>query len=158
MYNKKICETLLESPNITALVAAFDAKAFNDTGSLKSYLAGGNKINNFHRQNKPKMPRLKYLTKHMAYIFLKFHICFFLSVLIKTKHTANMGGGMKTLKHKASTMFQLAYHGCKNLTYKSKTHQVKCTQVVATARITIHMCVIFSESNANNCRAKGCEV
>jgi len=98
MYNKKICETLLECPNITALVAAFDAKAFNDTGSLKSYLAGGNKINNFHRQNKPKMPRLKYLTKHMAYIFLKFHICFSLSVLNKNQTHCKYGWWHEDIK------------------------------------------------------------
>jgi len=37
-------------PTITALVAAFDAKAFNCTELLKSYLAGGNRIINFHRR------------------------------------------------------------------------------------------------------------
>jgi len=31
--------------------------------------------------------------------FCKLHICLFLSVLIKTNHTAHMYGGMKTLKH-----------------------------------------------------------
>jgi len=35
----------------------------------------------------------------MAYVFYKFHICFFLSVLKKNKHTAQMLGGIKTLKH-----------------------------------------------------------
>jgi len=37
-------------PTITALVAAFDANAFNCTELLKSYLAGGNRIINCHRQ------------------------------------------------------------------------------------------------------------
>jgi len=36
----------------------------------------------------------------MAYVFYKFHICFFLSVLKKNnKYTAHMLGGIKTLKH-----------------------------------------------------------
>ena len=39
----------------------------------------------------------KCLTIHMAYVFYKFHICFFLSVLRKIKHTAHMCGGMKTI-------------------------------------------------------------
>jgi len=34
----------LECPTATALVVAFDAKAFNDTEFLKSYLTGGNRI------------------------------------------------------------------------------------------------------------------
>jgi len=37
-------------PTITALVAAFDAKAFNCTELLKSYLAAGNRIINCHMQ------------------------------------------------------------------------------------------------------------
>jgi len=37
---------------ITALVAAFDAKAFNCTELFKSYLAGGSRIINCHRQTK----------------------------------------------------------------------------------------------------------
>jgi len=37
-------------PTITAFIAAFDAKAFNCTDLLKSYLPGGNRIINCHRQ------------------------------------------------------------------------------------------------------------
>ena len=37
-------------PTITAFVAAFDAKALNRTEMLESYLAGGNRITNGHRQ------------------------------------------------------------------------------------------------------------
>jgi len=37
-------------PTITAFVAAFDTKALNCTKLLKSYLAGGNRIINCHRQ------------------------------------------------------------------------------------------------------------
>jgi len=43
-------KSLPECPRITALVAAFDAKAFSDTELLKSYLDGGNKIIKFCRQ------------------------------------------------------------------------------------------------------------
>jgi len=39
-----------EVPQITAFVAAFDAKALNCTELLESYLAGGNRIMNCHRQ------------------------------------------------------------------------------------------------------------
>jgi len=35
---------------ITVFVAAFDAKVLNCTELLKSYLAGGNRIINCHRQ------------------------------------------------------------------------------------------------------------
>jgi len=40
----KSYKSLLECPRITALVAAFDAKVFNDTELWKSYLGGGNMI------------------------------------------------------------------------------------------------------------------
>jgi len=46
--------SLVECPTITALVAAFDAKAFSDTELLKSFLAGGNRIINFCRQTNRK--------------------------------------------------------------------------------------------------------
>ena len=41
---------ITEVPTITAFVAAFDAKALNCTGLLESYLAGGNRIIECHRQ------------------------------------------------------------------------------------------------------------
>jgi len=53
-WSIKNLQSLLESPTITALVAAFDAKAFNDTKLLKSCLAGGNRIINFHRKTNRK--------------------------------------------------------------------------------------------------------
>jgi len=37
-------------PKINALVSAFDAKAFNCTKLFKSYLAGGSRVINCHRQ------------------------------------------------------------------------------------------------------------
>jgi len=43
-------KSLLNCLTITALVAAFDAKAFNCTELFKSYLAGGSRIINCHRQ------------------------------------------------------------------------------------------------------------
>jgi len=46
----KTSKSLPESPTITAFVAAFDVKAFSCTVLLKSYLAGGNRIINCHRQ------------------------------------------------------------------------------------------------------------
>jgi len=41
-------------PTITAFVAAFDAKAFNDTELLKSYLDGESRVINFCRQTNRK--------------------------------------------------------------------------------------------------------
>jgi len=41
---------IAEVPTITAFVAAFDAKVLNCTELLESYLAGGNRIINCHRQ------------------------------------------------------------------------------------------------------------
>ena len=41
---------IAEVPTITAFVAGFDAKALNCTELLESYLAGGNRIINCHRQ------------------------------------------------------------------------------------------------------------
>jgi len=41
---------IAEVPRITAFVAAFDAKALNCTEFLESYLAGGNRIIDCHRQ------------------------------------------------------------------------------------------------------------
>jgi len=38
---------------------------------------------------------------------------------------------------------RLAYHDCKNLAHTSKTHQVKRTQMVATAIFTIRVFALF---------------
>jgi len=78
-------------------------------------------------------------------LFYKFHICFFLNVLKKIKHTARIGGGIKTLNHNVRTKLRLAYHGFKNLTHTSKTLQVKRIQMVATAMLTISAFVTFSD-------------
>ena len=50
----KIFKSLLDCPTITAIVAAFDAKAFNDTYLLKSYLAVWNTVMNVCRQTNRK--------------------------------------------------------------------------------------------------------
>ena len=41
---------IIQVATITAFVAAFDAKALNCTELLESYLAGRNRIINYHRQ------------------------------------------------------------------------------------------------------------
>ena len=41
---------ITEVPTTTAFVVAFDAKALNYTELLESYLAGGNRIINWHGQ------------------------------------------------------------------------------------------------------------
>jgi len=64
----KVFKSLLECPTITALVAAFDAKRFNDMDLLKSYLAEEEDYW-FPQTNQTKTARLKYLTKHVAYVF-----------------------------------------------------------------------------------------
>jgi len=48
------CKSLLECLTITALVATFDPKAFNDTELWKSCLADGNTIINFDRLTNQK--------------------------------------------------------------------------------------------------------
>jgi len=57
--NRKLCSEstviekfsiIAEVPTITAFVAAFNAKALNCTELLESYLAGGNRIIDCHRQ------------------------------------------------------------------------------------------------------------
>ena len=54
VWSMKISKSLLECSTITVLVAAFDAKAFNDTELFESCLAGRNRIINFCRQTNQK--------------------------------------------------------------------------------------------------------
>jgi len=82
----KNSKSLLECPTITALVAAFDAKAFCDTELLKSYLAGGSRIINACRQ----ISRKRYgemIDKTHGLSFYKFHICSVLSYLCSKNQT-----------------------------------------------------------------------
>ena len=89
---------LLECPTITALVAALDAKAFNDTELLKSYLAGGNRDYQFLQANQPKKSRLNTVyDKTYRLHFLQVSHLFFLICDKKNKHTAHMRSGIKTL-------------------------------------------------------------
>jgi len=70
--------------------------------------------------NQPKTPRL-YLKNHIACVFLKLHICFFLSVLKTTKHTAHMLGGIKTLKPQCDPHFTTAVKILRTQSTSSKT-------------------------------------
>ena len=60
---------------------------------------------------------VKCLTKHMTYVFWRFHVCFFSYVLKKTN----------TLHTREDHVATRLYHGCKNLTHSSKTRQAKRT-------------------------------
>jgi len=111
-------------PHETTLVAAFDAKEFNGTELLKSYLAGGNRTINFCRQTNRKYHGWMFHTT-LGLRFYKFHIWFFLSVL-KNTNNLHMCGGIKTLKHNVWTTLRLAYHRRKNLTqWHTRTKHVK---------------------------------
>ena len=83
----------------------------------------------------------------MAYVFYKSHICVFLSVFNKTNtlHLCSMRSGIKTLKRNVRNTLKLAYHDCKNLIHRSKTRQVKRTQMVVTVRFTIRVYPTFSD-------------
>jgi len=95
-------------------------------GIVEFYLAGGTGL--LTATGKPtEIATIEIFHKHMLYVFYKNHICFFLSVLKKTKthSTYIVCVPTKTLKHNVRTTLQLAYHGCKNFTHTSKTRQVK---------------------------------
>jgi len=93
---------LLECPTITALVVAFNAKMFNGTEVLQSYLAGGSRI-------------IK-----LSGIYDFSYLC-----SKKNKHLAHMCSGIKTLKHNVWTTLRPAHHECKSHTHTCKTRQVK---------------------------------
>ena len=63
-----------------------------------------------------------------------------------------MCGGIKTLKHNVRTTLQVAYHGYKNLIglHRSKTRQVKRTQMVVTVGFTICVYPTFSDWSESN--------
>ena len=101
---------ITEVPTINTFVAAFDAKASNCTELLESYLAGGNRIINCHRQT--------YRNRHNLNIWPNTWSTFFIRItsVFSYLYLYGMSGGIKTLKHNVRTTLQLAYHGCKNLT------------------------------------------
>jgi len=70
-------------PTITALVAAFDAKAFSCTDLLKSYIAGENRI--LTATGKPtEIPPIEIFDKTHGLRFLEESHLFFLSWVKKT--------------------------------------------------------------------------
>jgi len=130
---------IAEVPTITAFVAAFDAKALNCTELLESYLAGGNRIINCHRQTNRNRHNWNIWHNTGSTLFVRITSVFSYLYCNKTNtlHLCSVRGGIKTLKHNVRTTMQLSYHGCKYLTHTSKTPHVKRTQVVVTVRFTI---------------------
>jgi len=105
----KICKSLLEFLAITAFVAAFDAKAINDVEFVLGWCSSG--FFYLHRRTKRKcwgeivdqIHCLHILYTLPTFIFYKFHIYFFLSVLNsciqniqfpKAKHAAHLCGSI----------------------------------------------------------------
>jgi len=100
---------------ITAFVAAFNAKTLNCTELLKSYLAGGSRIINCHRQTNRNRHNWYIRQNTWPTFFVRITSVFsYLSSKKKTDtlHLYSMCGGIKTLKHNVKTTLQLAYHGC----------------------------------------------
>jgi len=148
----KNSKSLLECPTITAFVAVLDAKAFSCTDLLKSYIAGENRI--LTVASKPtEIATTEIFDKTHGLRFLEESHLFFLICDLKTnKRTAPhlcSVWRLKILKHNVRTTLQVAYHGCKNLT-RSKTRQVKRTQMVATVRFMICVFLTFSDWRESN--------
>jgi len=108
---------------ITVFVAAFDAKAFNCTELLKSYLAGENRIIDCQRQSNRNRHNWNIWKSTWPTFFIRITSVFSYLYFLKTNtlHLYSMCGGIKTLKHNVRTTLQVAYHGCKNLTHEQKT-------------------------------------
>jgi len=134
-------------------------KKFNDTELWKLCSAGGNMIINFQRQNKRKRHGWN-IWKNTWPTFLWVCICLFLSVLIKTNHTAHMYGGIKTLEQNVGTTLRLSYHGCNNRIHTSKTRHVKRTQLVELQGSRFARLLLFQTAKnrtQRNHSAKWCE-
>ena len=108
---------------------------------MESYLAGGNRIINFHRQTNRNRHNWNIWHSTWSTLFIRITSVFSYLYCKKTNtlHLCSMRGGIKTLKHNVRTTLQLSYHGCKYLTHTSKTPQVKRTQMVVTVRFTIRV-------------------
>ena len=132
---------IAEVPMITTFVAAFDAQALNCTELLESYSAGGIRIINCHRQTNRNRHNWNIWHNTWPTLFIRITSVFAYLYCKKTNtlHLYSMRGGRKTLKHNVRTTLQLAYHGCKHLTYTSKTPHVKRTQMVVTVTFTIRV-------------------
>jgi len=105
---------ITEVPTITAFVAAFDAKAFNDTELLKLYLAGGNRIINCRRQTNRNCHNwnIWHNTWPTFYIRITSVFSYLCWKKTNTLHLYSLCGGIKT-KQNVRTTLQLAYHSCK---------------------------------------------
>jgi len=132
---------IAEAPTITGFVAAFDAKALNYTELLESYLAGGNRIINCHRQTNRNCHswNIWHNTWSTLFIIITSVFSYLYCKKTNTFHLYSMRGGIKILKHNVRTTLQLSYHGCKYLTHTSKTPHVKRTQMVVTVRFMIRV-------------------
>ena len=106
---------IAEVPTITAFVAAVDAKALNCTELLESYLAGGNRNINCHRQTNRNPHNWNIWHNTWSTLFIRITPVFSYLYCKKTNtlHLYSMRGGIKTLKHNVRTTLQLSYHGCK---------------------------------------------
>ena len=145
--NKK-SEIIARVPHDHCTCCFLRRKKFNDTKLWKLCLAAGNKIIN------------EIFEKTHGLHFCNFHICVFLSLLIKTNHTAHVHGGIKSLKHKVGTTLRLAHHGCENLTHTSKTRHLKRTQLVELLGSRFECFLLFQTAKNRmpwNRRAKWCE-
>ena len=110
---------ITEVPTITAFVAVFEAKALNCTELLESYLAGGNRIINCHRQNNRNCHNWNIWHNTCSTFFIR--ITSVLKRKTNTLQLYGMSGGIKTLKHNVRTTLQLDYRGCKNLTHEKNS-------------------------------------
>ena len=93
---------ITEVPTITASVAAFDAKALNCTEWLASYLAGGNRIINCHRQTNRNGHSWNIWHNTRSTLFMRITSVFSYLCQKKEKtntlHLYSMRGGIKTFK------------------------------------------------------------
>ena len=150
-------KSILECPTINALVATFDAKSSMTRNCGNCAWPAGTGLS-ISRGKPTENVTVEIFDKTHGLHFCKFHICLFLSVLVKASHTAHMYGGIKTIKHNVGTTLRFAYHGCKNFTHTNKTRHVKRTQLVELLGSRFACFLLFQTPNQRNRRAKWCEV
>ena len=127
-------------PAISAFVAVFEAKALNCTELLKSCLAGGNRIINYHRQTNRYRQNGNIWQNTWSTFFIRIRSVFYLfsqtnnNKKTNTLHLYSMCGG-KEFKAQREDHAATAYHGCKNLTHTSKIRHVKRIQMVVTVTV-----------------------
>ena len=115
----KNSKSLLECSTITALVAAFNAKAFNDTELLKSYLAGGNRIINFCGQTsrKRKGGSSQYGWGGAISVIFGSQVSYRFSTVIRKKHTSQHCCN-KTMDDKMALYHERCFPNCKKTWWK----------------------------------------